>query len=62
LLGPEVGIKIFWGKKVVPFCGRVCSIPARGRAMLPFRKNTRRRKRKKSLSRILAITEKEMEL
>lgn len=60
LLGPDGGTGIFWGKKAAPFCGRVGSIAFPRVAMMPFRNNTRRRK--SSISRILAITGKQIEL
>jgi len=45
------------------FCGRVGSIAFPRVAMMPFRNKTRRRKKKQySISRILAITGKQIEL
>jgi hypothetical protein len=61
LLGPDGGTGIFGGNKAAPFCGRVGSIAFPRVAMMPFRNNTRRRK-KSSISRILAITGKQIEL
>jgi len=64
VLGPDggTGIFIFWGKKVAPFCGRVGSIAFPRVAMMPNPNNTRRIKRKRSISRILSITGKQIEL
>ena len=45
LLGPDGGTGIFGGKKAAPFCGRVGSIAFPRVAMMPFRNNTRRRKK-----------------
>lgn len=56
LLGPDGGTGIFGGKKAAPFsfCGRVGIIAFPRVAMMPFRNNTRRKK-KSSISRILAL-------
>jgi len=63
LLGPDGGTGIFGGKKAAPFCGRVGSIAFPRVAMMPFRNKTIRRKKKQySISRILAITGKQIEL
>jgi len=61
LLGPDGGTGIWGGKKAAEFWGRVGSIAFPRVAMMPFRNNTRRRK-KSSISRILAITGKQIEL
>jgi hypothetical protein len=58
LLGPDGGTGIFWGKKAAPFCGRVGSIAFPRVAMMPFgRRRNNTRKRKSSITRILAIAE-----
>ena len=53
---------IFGGKKAAPFCGRVGSIAFPRVAMMPFKIRNNTRKRKSSISRILAITGKQIEL
>jgi hypothetical protein len=58
LLGPDGGTGIFEGKKAAP--GRVGSIAFPRVAMMPFRNNPR--KRKNSISHIIAITVKKIEL
>jgi hypothetical protein len=62
LLGPDGGTGILGGKKAAPFCGRVGSIAFPRVAMMPFRNNTRKKKKQYFADRILAITGKQIEL